>query len=130
MIKAHKIRLNPTKEDEEYLKKAAGTKRFIYNWALDRWKWAKEQAIPEYGMLTAKKDFNAIKREEYPWVMDVAKDIAEGAFSDAANALKNYFESKTGQRKGPKMGFPKYKSRHRSKQSFRLNNDKIKVDGH
>jgi hypothetical protein len=37
MIKAHKIRLNPTPEQEEYLRRAAGTRRFVYNWGLAEW---------------------------------------------------------------------------------------------
>ena len=49
MIRAHKIRLNPNEEQEIYFRKAAGTKRFVFNWALDRWKWAKEQGIEQYG---------------------------------------------------------------------------------
>lgn len=130
ITRAHKIRLNPTPEQEIYLRKAAGTKRFVYNWALDRWKWAKGQGIAAYGMMAAKKDFNAIKGESFPWVYEVAKDICEGAFQDAGAALKNYFDSKSGKRNGEKMGFPRYKSRKNKKQSFRLNNDKIKVDGH
>ena len=36
-IKAHKIRLNPTAEQEEYLRRAAGTRRFCYNWGLAEW---------------------------------------------------------------------------------------------
>jgi putative transposase len=129
MIRAHKIRLNPTTEQEIYFRKAAGTKRFVYNWALDRWKWAKSQDMPVYGMMAAKKDFNAIKGDLFPWVYDVAKDVAEGAFADAGKALKNYFDWKSGKRKGEKIGFPKFKSR-KKKQSFRLNNDKFRVDGH
>jgi putative transposase len=130
MIRAHKIRLHPTDEQEVYFRKAAGTKRFVYNWALDRWKWAKQQGTAEYGMMAAKNDFNAIKKKEFAWVYDVAKDVAEGAFRDVATALKNYFDSKSGKRKGAKIGFPKYKSRKNSKQSFRLNNDKFYVEGH
>ena len=30
MIKAHKIRLNPTPEQEDYRRRAAGTRRFVY----------------------------------------------------------------------------------------------------
>lgn len=130
MIRAHKIRLNPTTEQEAYFRKAAGTKRFVYNWALDRWKWAKSQGIATYGMVTAKKDFNALKGEQFPWVYEVAKDIAEGAFQDMGTALKNYFDWKAGKRKGQKMGFPKFKSKKSKRQSFRLNNDKFWVDGH
>ena len=37
MIKAHKIRLNPTEEQTSYFAKAAGTARFVWNWALAEW---------------------------------------------------------------------------------------------
>jgi putative transposase len=37
MIKAHKIRLNPSPEQELYFRKAAGTARFVYNWGLAEW---------------------------------------------------------------------------------------------
>ncbi len=130
MIRAHKIRLNPTTEQEVYFRKATGTKRFVYNWALNRWQWAKGQGIATYGMMAAKKDFNAIKGERFPWVYEVAKDVAEGAFADAGTALKNYFDSQRGKRKGVKVGFPKFKSKKNKQQSFRLNNDKFKVDKH
>jgi putative transposase len=131
MIKAHKIRLNPTAEQEVYFRKAAGTARFVFNWALAEWQRHKAEHPGEaHGALALKKDFNALKLEQFPWVYEVAKDVAEGAFTNLAVALKNYFESKRGQRKGPKVGFPKFKSKKNRRQSFRLNNDKIQVDGH
>jgi transposase len=37
MIKAHKIRLNPTSEQESYFFRASGVARFAWNWALE-WK--------------------------------------------------------------------------------------------
>jgi putative transposase len=117
-------------EQEVYFRKAVGTKRFVYNWALARWKWAKSQGVPVYGMMAAKLDFNAIKREQFPWVYEVAKDVCEGAFQDCAAALKNYFDYKNGKRKGEKVGFPHFKSKKKSRQAFRLNNDKFKVEGH
>jgi len=37
VMKAHRIRLNPTKEQEDYFNRASGTARFAYNWGLARW---------------------------------------------------------------------------------------------
>ena len=37
MKTAHKIRINPTPEQTEYLKRACGTRRFIYNWGREQW---------------------------------------------------------------------------------------------
>lgn len=66
MIRAHKIRLTPTPEQETYFRKAAGTKRFVYNQALELWKWGKEVGIPEYGVMQIKYDFNRFKAKEFP----------------------------------------------------------------
>ena len=131
MIQAHKIRLNPTPEQEVYFRKAAGTARFVYNWALAQWKNV-HAATPNvsYGMMAAKKDFNDLKAEQFPWVYDVAKDVAEGAFTNLGAALKHYFDSKSGKRKGEKIGFLKFKSKKNTKQSFRRNNDKFTASGY
>lgn len=32
LTRAHKIRLHPTPEQEDYFRRAAGVKRFAYNW--------------------------------------------------------------------------------------------------
>jgi putative transposase len=131
MIKAHKIRLNPTPEQELYFRKAAGTARFVYNWALAAWKRHKaEYPGVAHGPLALKKEFNAMKAEQFPWVYEVAKDVAEGAFTNLGIALKNYYDSKRGQRKGKKVGFPKFKSKKNRRWSFRLNNDRIDTADH
>jgi len=85
-----------------------------------------------------KKEFNAIKGEQFPWVYDVAKDVAENAFFNLSAAFQNFFASHQGQRNGEpglaatpgRVGYPRFKSRKRDKLSFGLNNDKFKVDGH
>ena len=78
MIKAHKIRLNSSPEQELYFRKAAGTARFVYNWGLAEWLRHKADHPGEaHGVMAIKKDFNALKGEQYPWVYDVAKDVAK-----------------------------------------------------
>lgn len=130
MIRAHKIRLNPTPEQETYLKKACGTSRFAYNWGLARWKDAKAQGVVRYGPMAIKKDFNAIKREEFPWAMEVTKNAAEDGFRRLSVAMANYFDSKNGRRRGAKVGFPKFKSKKRSRMSFTLDYERFSTDGH
>jgi putative transposase len=92
LVKAHKIRLNPTSEQEVYFRKACGTARFVHNWSLAEWQRHKaEQPGEKYGVMAVKKDFNAIKRVQYPWALEVAKDVAEGGFTNLASAFKNYY---------------------------------------
>ena len=65
MIKAHKIRLNPSPEQELYFRKAAGTARFVYNWGLAEWQRHKA-AHPgqEHGVMAIKKDLARFKRSK------------------------------------------------------------------
>src|SRR6266496_2373298 len=111
MIKAHKIRLHPTPEQANYFARAAGTARFVFNWALAEWK----------------TQFNAIRREQFPWSYEVTKCAVEGAFRDVAVAFKNFFE---GRKAARRTGYPKFKSKKRSRQAFYLANDKFTVGDH
>ncbi len=126
MIKAHKIRLHPTLEQANYFAKAAGTARFCFNWALAEWK-RQYEAGEKPSAQALKKQFNAIRRDQFPWSYDVTKCAVEGAFMDVGTAFKHFFE---GQQSGRKVGYPKFKSKKRSRQSFYLANDKFTVGDH
>ncbi len=124
---AHKIRLNPTVEQAQFFRRCAGVSRFVFNHGLAEWQRLYGEGInPSARGL--KKEFNAIKREEFPFVTEVPKDVSEGAFSNLGRAFKNFFDGLKGKR--PRMGFPRFKSKRRSKATFTLNNDKFRVDGH
>lgn len=58
---------------------------------------------------------------------DVTKCAIEGAFMDVSAAFKNFF---SGRKAGRKTGYPKFKSKRRSRQSFYLANDKFTVGDH
>jgi putative transposase len=126
MIKAHKIRLHPTPEQANYFARAAGTARFTFNWAVAQWQ-REYAAGGKPSALALRTKFNAIKKEQFPWVYDVTKCAVEGAFIDVATAFKNFFE---GRKAGRKIGYPKFKSKKRSRPSFYLANDKFTVGDH
>lgn len=126
MIKAHKIRLHPTSEQAHYFARAAGTARFVYNWALAEWTMQYEAGGKPHAT-ALKKQFNAIRREQFPWSYEVTKCAVEGAFMDVAAAFNNFFQ---GRKAGRKVGYPTFKSKKRSRQSFYLANDKFTVGDH
>ena len=143
MKTAHKIRMNPTPEQVEYLKRACGTRRFIYNWGRAHWEAQyqayklEQETLPEAehtlkppGAMSLKKQFNAIRETAYPWTYDVTKCVVEGAFRHLGQALANFAQSKRGERKGQRVRFPRFKSKRRGHGSFVLNNDKFRVEGH
>jgi len=126
MIKAHKIRLHPTPEQVTYFAKAAGTARYTFNWAVAEWK-RQYEAGEKPSALKLRTQFHALRKEQLPWTYDVTKCAIEGAFMDVAAAFKNFFE---GRKAGRKTGFPKFKSKKRSRQSFYLANDKFTIGDH
>lgn len=130
MQRAHKIRLNTTPEQEMYFRKACGTARFVYNWGLAEVKRALDDGRMPESPFDLKAHFNALKREQFPWVYEVTKCVVEGAFRNLGAALANFRASKRGTRKGKRVGFPKFKKRKRGFGSFYLANDKFALDGH
>ena len=98
----------------------------MFNWALAEWKRQYETG-GKPNATALKKQFNAIRREQFPWSYEVTKCAVEGAFMDVGTAFKNFFE---GQSRGRKTGYPKFKSKKRSRQSFYLANDKFTVGDH
>jgi putative transposase len=120
MIRGHKIRLYPNKEQVTYFKKACGTARFAYNWALERWKKRLEEGIPvtESGL---RKELNAIKKEEYPWMYDVTKCAPQLAIkNDLDSAFRNHFEGRA--------EFPRFRRKGRH-DSFSISNDQFEIKG-
>jgi putative transposase len=135
MERAHKIRLNPTPDQERYFRQAAGNARFAWNWAVARLREARNagEKLPLAGDLKA--EFNRIKRDQFPFMLETTKCAPEQAFADLKHAVAHYFNDmkkrKNGKRRkdGKRVGFPKFKSRKRGYGSFYLSNDKFTVDG-
>jgi putative transposase len=127
MLRAHKIRLNPTPEQEQYLRQACGVARFCFNWGLAEW----QRQYEEGGKPSAyalKTQFNAIKREQFPWVYDVSKCAADTGFRNLGAAFKNFF--RRCKNNDAKKGYPRFKSRKHSKQSYHIDGYRVKFDGH
>ena len=54
------------------------------------------------------------------WLSEVASVALVQSVRDAHRAYRNFFDSVKGNRRGPKMGRPRFKSRKDTRQSFRL----------
>jgi len=87
--RAHKIRLYPNAEQEQYLKKACGTSRFIYNWGLERWKKKYQNGEKASSNILA-KELRKIRDDEYPWMNEVTCDVFH-ALTDLQIAFRNFF---------------------------------------
>src|SRR6185437_14166920 len=73
--------------------------------------------------LTASKD-----SPERAWLSGVSSVVLQQALADLNQAYRNYFNSLSGKRKGPKVGPPRFRSRKDSRQSVRFTaNARFKV---
>jgi len=127
MERAHKIRLNPTPFQEQWLLKACGIARFTYNWGLEQWQ-KQYKAGQKPSAYALKKQFNAIRRRKFPWTYEVTKCAVDTGFRNLDAAFKNFFRRvKNGKEK---VSYPKFKSRKHSRQSFRMDGARVKLDGH
>lgn len=126
MIQAHKIRLHPTPEQAKHFAQAAGTARFTFNWAVAEWQ-KQYEAGGKPNARALRTQFNSIRKEQFPWTYETSKSVIEGAFMDVAAAFKNFFAGSKGKRR---VGYPKFKSKKRSKPSFYLANDRFTVGDH
>jgi putative transposase len=68
-------------------------------------------------MYTWSNLWNAAKGEEAPWWQDVSMHAFRTGIHSATEGLKNFSESKAGKRAGPRVKFPKFKSKNKSKLS-------------
>jgi len=108
MLKAYKYRLYPNKKQQEYFAKCFGCARFIYNKMLN-------DKIEHY-KLTGKmlKNTPAQYKQDYPWLKEVDSLALANAQLDLEAAYRKFFKEGA--------GFPKFKSRKRSKHSYTTNN--------
>src|SRR5579883_2107901 len=79
MLIAHRIALDPNNAQATYLARACGVARFAYNWALAEWKRQYEAAkanpaLPKPSQQSLRRQLNAIKREQFPWMLEVTKN--------------------------------------------------------
>jgi putative transposase len=124
MLTAHKIRLDPNNEQSTYLSKAAGTARFAYNWALAEWRreYAAHQADPTQPLpsqLRLGRLLNAIKRDQFPWMLEVTKCAPQMAIIQLGAAFKNFFAHRA--------RYPRFR-RKGERDRFRISIDTFRVE--
>lgn len=123
MERGFKYRIYPNESQRDQIARTFGCCRFVYNRALD----VKKTAYSETGKSIATNDLikmiPAWKRDpETSWLAQVDSMALQQSIRDLDRAYKNFFRRV---REGGKPGFPKFKSRRRSRQSYRTNGGKV-----
>ena len=113
-LKAYKFRLYPTEEQEIFFAKSFGCVRKVYNLMLDDRKKAYEEVKNDS---SKKMSFPtpAKYKEEFPFLKEIDSLALANAQLNLDKAYKNFFRDKS-------VGFPRFKSKKNSVQSYTTNN--------
>jgi putative transposase len=125
MLMAHKIALDSNDVQATYFARAAGVARVAYNWALAEWRrqydaYKADSARPKPSEAALRRQLNAIKREQYPWMLEVTKNAPQMAVIQLGEAFRNFFARRA--------RYPRFR-RKGELDRFTLANDQFKVDG-
>lgn len=108
MLLAHKVKLNPNREQEQYFLQACGVARKAYNWALDEWK-RQYEAGGKPNQYAIRKQLNAVKKDQFPYMLDVTKAAPQHAIIQLGDAFSHFFRRvRNGEKK---VGYPRPKKR-------------------
>lgn len=101
MNKAHKIKLYPTDSQLRLLTKSCGVARFAYNWALARWN-EKYEAGEKIVRNSLRKELTEIKRQQFPWMIEVGKTCPQYGIANLEKAFSQFFKG---------AGYPRFKKK-------------------
>lgn len=118
MLKAYNYRIYPTPEQANFLNRSIGSARFIYNWGLAKKIEIYQKDGKGISCFSLMKLLPQLK-EEHEWLGEVNSQALQVEFVNLDKAYQNFFK-KNG-------GFPKFKSKHRSRKSFACPQS-VKVD--
>jgi len=111
--KAYVYRILPTKEQEILLKKTFGCGRFVYNKMLTVQQERYSRGEKHLSKMSANEYCNHVLKEEFPFLREVDKFALTNAIYHLEDGYNRFF-----QKQG---GFPKFKSKHKSKNSYTTN---------
>ncbi len=117
---SHKIELKPNNKAITHFKKAFGCSRLAYNWGLAKWQEYYKQGVKK-SYLDLKKEFNAIKKEQFPFVYDVSKYATQQPFLNLNLAFNKFFRDL----KQGKLSYPKFKKKKENFGSYYIGGDQV-----
>ena len=125
MLEGVKVALDPTPSQERRLLSHAGAARFAYNAMLAHIKTALDVGEkPEWSFWSIRKRWNADKdtlavgEDGVIWWAENSKEAYSSGIEALAKGLSNWAKSRKGDRKGRRVGFPKFKSKSKTTPRF------------
>lgn len=109
MIKGFRYRILPNSTQEQQINQMLGNARFVYNWALKTRIEAYQKDKSKVSAFTLMTELTKLKKQpEYNWLnLSVAQSLQQ-AIVNMEKSFTRFFREK--------KGFPRFKTKHRSKQ--------------
>ncbi|MGH3443349.1 MAG: RNA-guided endonuclease TnpB family protein [Nitriliruptorales bacterium] len=126
VTRAVRVVLDPSPSQQRWLVSYAGSARAAYNWAVAQASdnlavraQERERGVPEDQLTPALSwsahavtaRWRAVRDVVHPWHRDVSIHAFRTGLDNAAAALKNFVESRSGKRRGRRVGFPRFKKK-------------------
>ncbi len=134
VVQAYKFALDPTPATERACRSHVGARRFAFNWGLalvkaraDARGRGEDVDIP-YTLPALRRAWNRAKVHVAPWWRENSKEAYSSGLDGLARALENHRDSKVGNRKGRRVGFPRFRKKNGDRQSVRFTTGAIRVD--
>ena len=119
MLKAQKVRLYPNKEQQQIISSQIGGARYVYNRALALRKFAYQKFGIKVGKFALIKHITKLKkREKTSWLKEIDSQAIQQSIANMDKAYQHFFRG---------GGYPKFKSRHHSRQSYQYP-QRVKID--
>ena len=131
VTQAYRFALNPSSAQERALRSHTGAARFAWNWGLARCKERYAAESKWYGAAELHRLWNAEKKADpaLAWWAENSKCAYQEAFRNLDRALADFIKSRKGQRKGRRLGFPRFKKRGKCRDSFRFSTGVMRCAG-
>ena len=116
------FRLYPEPGQRVVLARAFGCARVVFNDAVRAREDARaaQEPFPAAAVLSQRLITRAKKTPERSWLAEVSSVVLQQALRDVEAAYKNFFASLKGERKGKRVGAPRFRSRKDSRQAIRF----------
>ena len=120
MLKAQKVCLYPNKEQQQIISSQIGGARYVYNRTLALRKFAYTKFGVKVGKFALIKHITKLKkREKTSWLKEIDSQAIQQSIANMDKAYQHFFKG---------GGYPKFKSKHHSRQSYQYP-QRVKIDG-
>ena len=117
---SHKVEIIVNNKQKTHFRKAFGCARLAYNWGLAEWQKAYKSGEKK-SHLDLKKEFNALKATQFPFVYEVSKYATQQPFLNLNAAFQKFFRDL----KQGIVSYPRFKRKRDNYGSYYIGGDQV-----